>query len=119
MQVEHLTTMPAESKLMMNTKLKRVWTNEHGCVESTHNIPGMLIATSLHEPRGQDAQIRAADTTKQPLVLKPRKAVAKSSIIELDTSKSTKYSDNLVTNKLKIYDFLLEHTLWKFMQTNY
>ena len=82
-QVKQLTTIPAESELMVNARLNRAWANGPGCVEATHTIPGMLVATSLHEPQGQDVHIRILNTTKQPIVLRSGKAVAKCTTVEV------------------------------------
>ena len=47
------------------------------------NTPDMVVANSLHEPRGPDAQIRVLNTINEPLVLQPgRKAVTKSTKVE-------------------------------------
>ena len=49
-----------------------------------HNTPDMLVANSLHEPRGPDAQIRVLNTANEPLILQPRrKAVTKSTTVEV------------------------------------
>ena len=83
-QTKRLTPTSADSELMMNAQMNCVWTDTPSHIESMRNTPDMLVANSLHEPRGPDAQIGVLDTTNEPLVLQPRrKAVTKSTTVEV------------------------------------
>lgn len=82
-QVRQMTTIPASSELMVDARLGGRWNLGPGCVEMSHNIPGLLVATSLHDPNEQKVHIRMLNVTAEPIIIPSGKTVAKCTAVEV------------------------------------
>ena len=82
-QAKRETTIPANSEQILMARLNRLWTQGHACVESTGCVPGLMVATSLHLPQGQDVPIRLMNPTDKAITVKSGQVVAKCSSVEV------------------------------------
>ena len=69
-QLRGTTTIPASSKMQVEARLTRPLNRvTDGIVEPRHRIVGLLIAASLHSPRGLEICIEVMNTTDEEILI--------------------------------------------------
>lgn len=75
-QVRKTTKVAPESEMIIEAHLSEPATKAPGVVEYQKQINGLMIASTLHQPKEQCIYIRVMNITKQPITIQAGKVVA-------------------------------------------
>ena len=82
-QVKRDTTIPPKSELLVAARLNHIWSQGTACIEATTDIPGLMVASSVHQPSDQDLCVRLMNYSEDKVTLPAGKKIAMCSAVEV------------------------------------
>ena len=80
-QAKYTTSIPPRSEKLVQARLNRVWRHGAACIEHTGGLPGLVVASSIHQPKNQDVCIRIMNYSDAEIELKSGQVIASCSIV--------------------------------------
>jgi len=82
-QAHKETVLPPRSEKLSVARLSREWTSGVACIETADRVPGVLVATTVQEPRNQHVQVRLLNYTDHQIVIPAGKLIASCTAAEV------------------------------------
>lgn len=83
--------IPSLSEKLIKARLSREPTDGLGMVETKHNIPGLLVAATVHEPDGPEIWVRVWNTSFQKIQIPAGKIIGLFSPVEEVKAENNKH----------------------------